>query len=339
MFTQFIREFKLKYCWLWIWGKKARREYRYKFYNYNHFGTRVIYDQNDSNKIIETFLQMGGGNCPCLITRFGLTELSTLRYYLENIQKVNLQFPNRYKKSMKILSGFFSNDDYNLIRFCSETLEIAKNIDAIGIMGARNEYEKNVIEKYAPNAKLLNAGVLGNEIWKIETPWTRLLKGKKVLVIHPFEKTILHQYQKREKLFKNPLTLPEFELKTLKAVQGLGGNSETKQYKNWFEALDTMCEKINKIDFDIALIGAGAYGMFLANHVKKIGKQAIHIGGATQLLFGIKGARWNSPTGEAFMNEEWIYPLKEDTPNADSLREFVYGEGGNCAYWKDADVK
>ena len=61
MFTQFIREFKLKYCWLWIWGKKARREYRYKFYNYNHFGTRVIYDQNDSNKIIETFLQMGGG--------------------------------------------------------------------------------------------------------------------------------------------------------------------------------------------------------------------------------------------------------------------------------------
>ena len=44
--------------------------------------------------------------------------------------------------------------------------------------------------------------------------------------------------------------------------------------------------------FDVAIIGCGAYGMPLAAMLKQAGKQAIHLGGATQLLFGIKGKRW-----------------------------------------------
>ena len=44
--------------------------------------------------------------------------------------------------------------------------------------------------------------------------------------------------------------------------------------------------------FDIAIIGCGAYGFPLASFIKNLGKQAIHLGGVTQLLFGIKGKRW-----------------------------------------------
>ena len=47
-----------------------------------------------------------------------------------------------------------------------------------------------------------------------------------------------------------------------------------------------------KIDFDTAIIGCGAYGFPLAAKLKAAGKQAFHMGGATQLLFGIKGSRW-----------------------------------------------
>ena len=47
-----------------------------------------------------------------------------------------------------------------------------------------------------------------------------------------------------------------------------------------------------KIDFDVAIIGCGAYGFPLAAKLKQAGKQAIHLAGATQLLFGIKGKRW-----------------------------------------------
>lgn len=44
-----------------------------------------------------------------------------------------------------------------------------------------------------------------------------------------------------------------------------------------------------KINFDTAIIGCGAYGMPLAAQIKNAGRQAIHLGGAVQLLFGIKG--------------------------------------------------
>lgn len=54
-----------------------------------------------------------------------------------------------------------------------------------------------------------------------------------------------------------------------------------------------------------------------------MGKKAIHMGGATQMLFGIKGKRWEDEYGE-FMNEHWIRPSKEETPiNADENREWL----------------
>lgn len=49
-----------------------------------------------------------------------------------------------------------------------------------------------------------------------------------------------------------------------------------------------MKDEIDKQDYDIALIGCGAYGFPLAAHIKRSGKKAIHLGGALQLLFGIK---------------------------------------------------
>ena len=176
----------------------------------------------------------------------------------------------------------------------------------------------------------------------VDRPWTRILKGKKVLVIHPFEETIKVQYAKRELLFSNTEILPEFELITMKAVQTIAGNKS--EFKDWFEALSFMENRINKIDFDIAFVGCGAYGLPLAAHIKRLGKQAIHLAGGTQLLFGIIGNRWsvdykNKGTWHylpgidinidytPLFNENWIYPLSVDTPqNAKAVE-------GAC-YWK-----
>lgn len=88
------------------------------------------------------------------------------------------------------------------------------------------------------------------------------------------------------------------------AVQSLGG--ENNGFTTWFEALDWMKQEITSKSFDICIIGCGAYGFHLAAHVKRIGKQAIHMGGATQLLFGIKGNRWENPM---YGVKEWGIPL------------------------------
>jgi hypothetical protein len=160
----------------------------------------------------------------------------------------------------------------------------------------------------------------------VERPWTRILKGKKVLVVHPFVETIKAQYKKRASLFENPDVLPDFELKTLKAVQTIAGTRSG--FSSWFDALKYMEDEINKIDFDIAIIGCGAYGLPLAAYVKSLGKQAIHMASNMQILFGIRGRRWDGwSEWVSHFNEYWVYPSDDETPKRKSTVE-----GGS--YWK-----
>lgn len=329
-----------KFCWLFIWNKKARKKFRQKnIIIPNHYGKDYIYPPEEGNKIILNSLQEREreiGTCSpnraLLVARFGATELDIIRFFFNNMKKPNVVFPQKLKDKITALSGFFPATDENLTRFCSESLNIIQNIDIMAVWNFKDNTEEKILKEYGNSPKLIQFAALGDSLWMFEKPWSEFLKGKKVLVIHPFEETIKKQYAKRKLLFKNPSTLPEFELKTIKAVQSLGG--KTNGFKDWFEALDSMYRKIDEIDFDIALTGAGAYGMFLANYIKNKGKHAIHVGGALQLLFGIKGSRWIKEYGEnyckKFMNEHWIYPL-----DIDKITEFeglLKYEKSSC-YW------
>jgi hypothetical protein len=108
-------------------------------------------------------------------------------------------------------------------------------------------------------------------------------------------------------------------------VQSIGGKGP---HKDWYESFQLMCKDISNIDFDIALLGCGSYGMPLGNYIKKeLKKSAIYVGGGLQLYFGIKGKRWdNSPDITKFYNEYWTRPSQEETPE---LGKYV--EGG--CYW------
>ena len=135
-----------------------------------------------------------------------------------------------------------------------------------------------------------------------------------MLVVHPFEDSIIHQYRRREFLFDNKNILPEFDLQTLKTVFNL--SDKKILYSQWFEEYEQMCEGITKKDFDIAIIGAGPYGLPLCSFVKSLGKKAIQMGGATQIFFGIKGKRWDihSKFIRDLYNDDWNRPLPSETP-------------------------
>jgi hypothetical protein len=84
---------------------------------------------------------------------------------------------------------------------------------------------------------------------------------------------------------------------------------------------------MDTIDYDVMLIGAGASSLPLVAHARKNGKKAIHLGGPLQLLFGIKGGRWNNgDIGKHFYNEHWVNPSVEETPE-----KYKSIEGG--CYW------
>ena len=115
-------------------------------------------------------------------------------------------------------------------------------------------------------------------------------------------------------LFENPNILPQFNLITLKAVQSIANNKP--EFEDWFIALDSMKNQIDEIDFDIALIGCGAYGFPLAAHIKRKGKKAVLLGGALQILFGIRGKRWEQHSQISLLiNEHWSRPLTSEVPN------------------------
>lgn len=91
-------------------------------------------------------------------------------------------------------------------------------------------------------------------------------------MVHPFVDSIQKQYQRKTLLHKHPDTLPNFELKTIKAVQSIGGKCN-EGFRDWFEALEYMKAEIDKTDYDICILGCGAYGFPLAAHVKRMGKK------------------------------------------------------------------
>ena len=259
---------------------------------------------------------------PCMITRFGNIELRTvinhwhqIRHgfaknawlYIRGRQRA-FWWDMETKNQMRQNAGFFPCTDEALARFAELYLRDIEQIDVLGSW-LRDEAE---LGEQLGKATMVPLPDL--EPYYHETPWTRALEGRSVLVIHPFEQSIRQQYKKRTELFSNPEMLPSFDLKTIKAVQSLGG--ECHGYNSWFEALDQMCGKVDETEFDIALIGAGAYGLPLAAHIKRLGKKAVHLGGATQILFGIKGKRWDEfPPVRKLYNEHWSRPLQEETPS------------------------
>lgn len=286
--------------------------------NLKSIGSRIIHKGGGGSDLIYTHL---ASNTPQLICRFGTVELETVRQFLKNGF-----IDEKQKRWMCDTAGFFPSDDYLMIKFACEQILTAMKID---ILACRIEkFEVEFVNKYLKqNLELMDVMAITHPML-FDNPWTRYLEGKKVLVISPFIKTITQQYEKRRLLFKNHLVLPDFQLLTLKAVQGIGDSKKLLPYNDWFEALEEMKSQISAIDFDVALIGAGAYGMFLGAHCKEIGKQAVHMGGATQLLFGIKGRRWDKYFENTLYNEHWTRVSKEETP--DGLEKF---EEGTFAYW------
>lgn len=269
---------------------------------------------------------------PCMIARFGATEMLCLTNYLgvKNQNKnwkdfiQSKSFPWWWQPAtldqMARWSGFFPAKIDKIERFCELMIDDIKEIDILGSW----LIEENFFKDHLKNAKQVVLEDL--EPFFAAKPWTWALEGKDVLVVHPFADTIEMQYKKRKQLFENNL-LPDFNLKTIKAVQSVAG--EQTVYKDWFEALEWMKEQISSTEFDICIIGCGAYGLPLAAHVKRMGKKAVHLAGATQLLFGIKGRRWEQFIVWPYMNlfnEHWVRPGEREKP-----KNAVVVEG--ACYW------
>ena len=271
---------------------------------------KIILPQEEGNKLIKNSLRSPK---PLMCIRFGSIELDCLSFYLryrKNAKAKRKPYNNNLRDAIWKNAGFFPTDNDSLDAFSELYINCIKHIDFIGVWF--NFYENIVCQRFCPDAYLLPLRSI--EPYYSANPWSKSLENKKVLVIHPFQESIESQYKKRKLLFANKDVLPDFELITLKAVQSIAKSKAG--FETWFDAYEHMCAEVKKIDFDIAIIGAGAYGLPLSFYAKSLGKKAIHMGGATQILFGIKGKRWDQhEVISKLYNEHWVRPLPSERPD------------------------
>lgn len=260
---------------------------------------------------------------PEMITRLGTSELHIILNFISRNKSIIPKFRDYFKGYLPEFwwgtyakndifqnSGFFSNDKNGLEKFANLYLDCLPNADVLLTWLKGEIYLDDYFSKSIEKAYLFNC----EPFFSKEIPWTKALENKKVLVIHPFEESIIFQYKKRELLFENDMILPYFDLKTIKAFQTIKGNKIN--FTNWFDALENLKDQIKNQDFDIALIGAGAYGLPLSAYIKEIGKKSVHLGGFLQLFFGIRGSRWEKDdTYKKIINEHWKFPFQSEYPN------------------------
>ncbi len=290
------------------------------FLKHTNYGNGIIFSAAEINGMIHRLIME---NKPFMAGRFGGTELSAMKIF-------DFRLTAKYEKCLEQLqnwSGFFPKTVDAGQAFKELMISCIPEVDVLGIWG--QPFEDFYMKRFA-SKRLISAYLFDLEPWSNgESPWSAALKNKKVLVIHPFANTIQKQYEKRAMIYPGTEILPEFKLEVFQAVQTIAGETD-ERFSNWFEALDWMYAEAMQREFDIAIIGCGAYGFPLAAKLKRAGKQAIHLGGATQLLFGIKGKRWETDSSyqyvQKYFNDSWVYPSEEEKPRRAQIVE------GGC-YW------
>lgn len=312
--------FKTKYLINWFVGAVNRRTLKIKFQKRNIVANKEIISCDSFEIKLKKLLE---SDKPFMVARYGSVEATMLFYMLGLENKAINSIPPQHFVALNNNAGFFPDDFSLLPQWVDCMKETSKQVDMLCYWDTG--YQEYLVKECCRKDLVLTALDSLQPFWR-EHPWTGALKGKKVLVIHPFVDTIQSQYKRRKEIWKNEEILPEFKLMTVKAVQTIAGAKDDR-FNNWFEALEYMYQEGMKQDFDVAIISCGAYGMPLAAKFKVAGKQAIHWGGMAQIWFGIKGGRWdNNPRVNKFYNEFWVRPSDNETPLKNKNVE------GGC-YW------
>ena len=287
---------------------------------------------DQSNDTISTAIE---SEMPFSASRFGRSEL------LVTVQQLQHDWP----LPKRVLSSLITGDSLSWRASESAHLWIS-GFYPYWIQGALFDFSR-CIRGSAQNIDLLGSWVKGEnlvpEIPKDVTvtdlpnlepffsqrPWTLALEGKRVLVIHPFADSIKAQYAKRTQVHRERHLLPNFDLEAIVPPVTRVSPREIPHMpsSSWFDHLAQLEAQVATREFDVAIIGAGSYGMPIASRIKDMGKISVNLGGATQLLFGIWGQRWNGQGRfEALRNESWVRPSGDEVPvNA--------GEIEDAAYW------
>lgn len=268
-------------------------------------------------KVIQSALDSDDG---ALIGRNGTIELEQMISY------------NRYKVSiLEMNAGIFPNMVIPTWRL--QSIQATKEADILstGWYGPLKEPEQEALKEWKCRAVKIPLRSLEPYYVVPEERWTRYLKGQAVSVVSCFTETMKSQVPVLHKLFPSEVLPSDIRWNWVQTGHSPGvakGNNEWPSHiRDSMDAVEWIVSEIVRQESRFAIIGCGGIGMLVAHKLKDRGIIAIVLGGAIQVLFGIKGKRWETHSViSEFWNEFWVSPSEAETPLGSSVIE------GGC-YW------
>ena len=270
-----------------------------------------------------------------LIGRNGTIELETLFFRLYG-SSPNQQYPDFIARRLELHAGIWPQNKGNIDKWVFQMLESIRFCDVLvaGWYEPLKETEKKLLDstnKLAPRVPLRS---LEPYYVAPEKRWTSLLTGQRVAVVSSFTETMAAQVENRELIWPVetnsllPAIVEWVFVKTGYSPALAQGRAEwSPDIQSWDVAVSSVVKQVVDSKASIAIIGCGGLGMCIGAELKKRGVIAIVLGGATQVLFGIKGMRWSTHSViSQLWNDAWVFPSYSETPNGASQIE------GAC-YW------
>ena len=278
----------------------------------------VLKGSREICRIIRSALENSDG---ALIGRNGTIELE---------QMITFQ-PQRLSILMNN-AGIFPPNIAEAWRFQSIEATQSADVLATGWYEPLKKSEETALFRW--NVKAIQIPLRSLEPYYVasEERWTRLLSGQSVSVISSFTQTMLSQASKLDKVWPLSEVLPS-DIRWNWVQTGhppsvaQGFNEWPSHVQNSLEAIQWIVSEVVRHGSRFAIIGCGGIGMPIAAKLKERGVICIVLGGSIQVLFGIKGKRWESHSIiSKFWNENWVSPSEDETPGNSRNIE------GGC-YW------
>lgn len=257
----------------------------------------------DGNNFIRHYLK---NNKPLAAGKIGANELSLL-YMYENKGVIQ----GRFKKDIEDGTGLVPASPNMVEWFYGKYTEALSTMDLMCAWSQQiPQFELDLIKK---NPKVNITLLQHLEPYFFESPWTDSLQDKKVLVLTPFADSFNKNYKKFDKIWNGKIK-PNFDLKAINYPTSIT-ITENSKFNNSRDIYNEYIDILNKENFDVGIFGTGFTGLMFAAECKKLGKAGIHLGGATQILFGVYGNRWKDHEQfKSFINEHWTRPQTHETP-------------------------
>jgi hypothetical protein len=270
--------------------------------------------------------------------KLGTSETEALWFYI-CMRRGETKYPyvSDIKKNMTVNAGLFPATDEALDDWAQHMLgEVLETIDGLAEWNTLNPIQEGqILNAFSPKSKRFPARSL--EPYYEDAAairWTyRIPDRTKVAVVTPFATSVGAQWSKQAAVWPTiPVWNSKVELITVKAhyspsLSPADTWPTAVEAGGWRVAVRSMVDAVVASGAKVALIGVGALSLPLAAALKKRGVSAIHTGGATQILFGVKGRRWATHSIiSTFFNDAWVSPAAEEVPSNNTAVE------GGC-YW------